>query len=650
MRNTTVDCNQSFSSSLDPREPYRTITLTILRIYPILFMLVGTVGNLLSVYVVLRSKLRRHSTFIYLAFLSIIDLIVLYTFCVNFILHAWFNIDLQQVSLIACKIFSFSIYFFPQTSAWILTAVSLDRVFALTRGVRKTRKIRLTYFILFSIFSILFLLNVQFFFYENTYRVSEPRSQLDPSHRPIYRIVDTDMDINVVQCSSENSEEYKEFYVHIWVYIDAIVNVYLPFTLMFLCSAIIFVSVLRTMGDANNTNKRLIARNLSTMLLSINAMFVILTGPIVFYLMFEKQMLSSNSYQCAIRAKAKYKMIKLFFIILMNANHTGNILVYCLTGTEFRTQLLFVIGKRTPMIDTNSLRVRTGTMNRESFSQTSRTSSRKQYYCTSTPRGRIRRVSEIHVSLDHNCLLLSSDGSPIGWRSVEKTSLFTEGREKVYSINSSFSESTTDTIVDCSKYLMLAPSQEQTNLPFMFFHVATRERNETIWSSTTMKSEISCSFYVMLPGLLSFPSDEDCYDGLINQSNLFWAKENEQSALMDRKSHLERFEESSACHSFRLPGTLPNILIWWNSLFLTSRKEVSRQRSPLDSCYSRVDRDLCSKNSSTRALRPAVERLFLFRVLTNWTLSWSMVNRFDFFAATDRRIFYLSKHFPKGIN
>ena len=80
---------------------------------------------------------------------------------------------LQQVSLIACKIYSFSIYFFPQISAWILTAVSIDRVFALTRGIRKTRKIRLTYFILIAIFLILFLLNIQFLFYNNTYKFSQ---------------------------------------------------------------------------------------------------------------------------------------------------------------------------------------------------------------------------------------------------------------------------------------------------------------------------------------------------------------------------------------------------------------------------------------------------------------------------------------------
>ena len=419
---TSTGCDPSLVRTSNSREPYRTITLTLLRIYPLLFMFVGTAGNLLSVYVVLRSKLRRHSTFIYLAFLSIIDLAVLYTFCVNFILHAWFNLDLQQVSLIACKIYSFSIYYFPQASAWILTAVSIDRVFALTGGVRKTRKIRQTYSILILIFLALFLLNIQFLFFDNTYILSLQKQPLHalyttdnstdelifPSSLPpastIYRIVDTDMDINVVQCSSEYSSQYQKFYRDVWVYMDAIVNVYLPFTLMFLCSAIIFLSVVRTMGDAHNSNKRLVARNLSTMLLSINAMFVLLTAPIVFYLMFEKRMFASGAHQCDIKLKAKYKMIKLLFIILMNANHTGNILVYCLTGTEFRTQLFHVFHtwgfrQNSSLLHGNYIHQRTNTfndvrrpsaanLNKDSAhnqSQTSRTSSRKQHYRNTPP-------------------------------------------------------------------------------------------------------------------------------------------------------------------------------------------------------------------------------------------------------------------------
>jgi hypothetical protein len=140
------------------------------------------------------------------------------------------------------------------------------------------------------------------------------------------------------------------------------------------------------------------------MLLSINAMFVLLTAPIVFYLMFEKRTIASKSYQCDTKLKAKYKMIKLFFIILMNANHTGNILVYCLTGTEFRTQLFHVLHtfgcrQNSSLIQGHYLTQRTGTfndvrrlsaivLNKDSAhnqSLTSRTSSRKQFHRNTPP-------------------------------------------------------------------------------------------------------------------------------------------------------------------------------------------------------------------------------------------------------------------------
>ncbi|CAF1616749.1 unnamed protein product, partial [Didymodactylos carnosus] len=283
-------------------------------------------------------------------------------------IHSWFQIDIQQYSLFACKLYSFSIYFFPQTSAWILTAVSLDRVVALTR-VRKLKKTRLTYIVLLIIFTFLFLLNVQFFFYDNKYSSSKDRKYTptqssnygahsshyitwhdslsshilsienssnyiihdhltSPPSSSIYHLVDAAIDINVVQCSSEHNIKYRDFYYNVWIYIDATVNVYLPFTLMFLCSIVIFISVVTTMTDAHNSNKRIVAKNLSVMLLSVNTMFALLTAPIVFYLMFEQKRFPSNSIlknNCNLRFKAKHKMIKLICILLMNANHTRNI-------------------------------------------------------------------------------------------------------------------------------------------------------------------------------------------------------------------------------------------------------------------------------------------------------------------------------------
>jgi hexokinase len=85
------------------------------------------------------------------------------------------------------------------------------------------------------------------------------------------------------------------------------------------------------------------------------------------------------------KVKAKYKMIKLICIILMNANHTGNILVYCLTGTEFRTQLYNVLGKNKNFQEQNSIR-----QGQETSLQTS---IRQKYYSTIS-RSRLTQVKK----------------------------------------------------------------------------------------------------------------------------------------------------------------------------------------------------------------------------------------------------------------
>lgn len=74
----------------------------------------------------------------------------------------------------------------------------------------------------------------------------------------------------------------------------------------------------------------------------------------------------------------------------MNANHTGNILVYCLTGSEFRTQLFHVIGKNSRFVLNRSSNQFTGTFNRDSISQTS---SRKQMCSTIAQKTRLIQVN-----------------------------------------------------------------------------------------------------------------------------------------------------------------------------------------------------------------------------------------------------------------
>lgn len=67
----------------------------LLMIYPWVMMCSGTLTNSISFAVLTRPKLKKSSTFFYLACLCVIDLLSLYTFCINFIFFYHFQVLLN---------------------------------------------------------------------------------------------------------------------------------------------------------------------------------------------------------------------------------------------------------------------------------------------------------------------------------------------------------------------------------------------------------------------------------------------------------------------------------------------------------------------------------------------------------------------------
>jgi hypothetical protein len=91
-------------------------------------IIIGTVGNVLTIIVLLRRNLRRFVTVRYLIFVSICDIISLYGWNFNnfykFIISARNN-NIEDLSLIHCRVISFMTFVGLQLSSWCLTAVSL---------------------------------------------------------------------------------------------------------------------------------------------------------------------------------------------------------------------------------------------------------------------------------------------------------------------------------------------------------------------------------------------------------------------------------------------------------------------------------------------------------------------------------------------
>lgn len=99
------------------------IYVTLQKIFGILsicLLVIGTTGNLLSFYICLRIK--NNSTFTFITFLVIADLLTLYYWNLNNFLSQFTQINLLSVNLWVCKFGNFLQFTSLQCSAWILVS------------------------------------------------------------------------------------------------------------------------------------------------------------------------------------------------------------------------------------------------------------------------------------------------------------------------------------------------------------------------------------------------------------------------------------------------------------------------------------------------------------------------------------------------
>lgn len=95
---------------------------------PILLVF-GTFGNCMSIIVLQRPTIRKYVGSIYLIALAATDLVVLYTGLLReWLLHA-FDFDIRLNNNVTCKILTWILYSSLYISAWILIAVTFERLF-----------------------------------------------------------------------------------------------------------------------------------------------------------------------------------------------------------------------------------------------------------------------------------------------------------------------------------------------------------------------------------------------------------------------------------------------------------------------------------------------------------------------------------------
>lgn len=107
---------------------------------------------------------------------------------------------------------------------------------------------------------------------------------------------------------------------------------------MIACTIIIILTLVRSSSRAGSTSVRRSRRrrNISVMLITVNLVFISLTAPIVIFLSIYPYARDKNNYH----RQTLLILIKIFCIILMNLNHSVNIIIYSVTAKEFRSEMV----------------------------------------------------------------------------------------------------------------------------------------------------------------------------------------------------------------------------------------------------------------------------------------------------------------------
>lgn len=98
----------------------------------LIVIVAGVLGNVLNILVFSKVSMRKMSTFRFLLFLSIADMLVLIVCALNTLTNYEFHLDIGEYSSITCRLHKFFSNFFRHLSSIILMVISIDRALVIS--------------------------------------------------------------------------------------------------------------------------------------------------------------------------------------------------------------------------------------------------------------------------------------------------------------------------------------------------------------------------------------------------------------------------------------------------------------------------------------------------------------------------------------
>ena len=274
------------------------------------------IANGLSLYVI-KGRMRRQSSYLYMGFLAIFDTLVIFTKTL-YLLFGMYRVSMSDAS---CKIMIFLNNHFLSYAVWILVAMTFERAFAVWKPLKMhvyctVRRATVVLLVLAIIFAA-----QHSYFFDAAVAVMNPRTK-----------------VNV--CTIKRSYlKFRAWYS--WV--DTTVYSFLPTIVIFVLNGVVitgmrkaFTRQMALTNNAKDAGKMTQHRQMTIMLLTISVTFFLLTTPHAIVLIYS----FFWNYRANGKTFATYSLVRTLTFTLSDLNHCINFALYFVSGKQFRREFV----------------------------------------------------------------------------------------------------------------------------------------------------------------------------------------------------------------------------------------------------------------------------------------------------------------------
>ena len=287
---------------------------------PVIF-LVGVFGNILTILVMHRERMRGTATSVYLTLMAVADTAVLVTGMIPEWLIQTRIKDIAEIHQWLCKFERFLFYTSGDVAIWILVAFTCDRCIAVCFPFKKREYCtpRRAYLTCLIILIVAFVKNLHIFWTRGV--VYKGEEFIENCGKP---------------------QPYTSFEKKIRPWIVMVLVSLGPFIIIFVCNVMIIRQLLssRRMRHSTAPVQQRAFTQTTAMCMSTSFAFLILITPSIVLLIGKPYWTNSAEPNMA------YDIAKAVNNQLMFLNHSINFCLYCLTGARFREELVNMFKRR----------------------------------------------------------------------------------------------------------------------------------------------------------------------------------------------------------------------------------------------------------------------------------------------------------------